>query len=179
VLTDRPEARFAPGLVLHPEGSDAPLTIATAAPVEDGPGWRVGFREVTDRGAAERLRDRYLETVVDRATELEPGQAFWHEVVGSAVIGAGGRALGTVADVYRAGEAEVYVVHGGPMGEFDVPAIRDIIRVFDPANGRIEVDEEALDLAAPAVDEPARTPRKRHRWSRHGKGQPPGASGAP
>ena len=43
VLTDRPEERFRPGIVLHREGSDAALTIASAEPVADGPGWRVRF----------------------------------------------------------------------------------------------------------------------------------------
>ena len=46
------EDRFVPGSVLHPEGSDRALTIASAAPVEDGPGWRLRFAEVADRTAA-------------------------------------------------------------------------------------------------------------------------------
>ena len=35
VLTDRPEARFATGAVLHVEGDSRPLTIIAAQPVED------------------------------------------------------------------------------------------------------------------------------------------------
>ena len=38
VLTDRPEDRFVVGTVLHREGDDRPLTIATAEAVADGPG---------------------------------------------------------------------------------------------------------------------------------------------
>ena len=164
--------------MLHPEGTTASLTILSAAPVEDGPGWRMRFREVPDRNAAERLRDRYLETVVDRAADLEPGAVFWHEVVGAEVVGLGGRSLGRVADVYRAGEAEVYVVRGGPAGEFDLPAIRDVIKDFAPGAGRIVVDEAVLDLDSAAVDQPPRRPdRRRPRWSRHGKGG--GVDGGP
>ena len=63
VLTDQPEARFAAGDVLHLEGDARPLTIVAAQAVEDGPGWRLRFREVPDRagrGAAARgvPRDR-------------------------------------------------------------------------------------------------------------------------
>ncbi|MDQ6795578.1 MAG: hypothetical protein M3067_12325 [Chloroflexota bacterium] len=60
-----------------------------------------------------------------------------------------GQPLGTVRDVYRAGGAEVFVVAGGPAGEFDVPAVRAFIRIFAPRRGEIVVDAEALDLPRP------------------------------
>jgi 16S rRNA processing protein RimM len=176
VLTDRPEERFAAGAVLHLEGDSRPLIVEAAQPIEDGPGWRLHFRDVPNRTAAEPLRDAYLEVEVDRASDLAPGAAYWHEVIGSAVKDSRGIVLGTVADVYRAGETEVYVVRGGPAGEFDVPAVHDIITTFAPERRELVVDEAVLDLAAPAVEAPASspapTPRRRPRWSRHGKGKP-------
>jgi 16S rRNA processing protein RimM len=182
VLTDHPEARFATGAVLHIEGDSRPLTVAWAKPVEDGPGWRLRFEEIPDRQRAEPLRDAYLEIAVDRATDLDPGAAYWHEVIGSTVRDSKGVALGTVADVYRAGESEVYVVRGGSAGELDVPAVRDVIKTFAPERGEIVVDEAVLDLGALPVetDGPApRAPRRRPRWSRHGKGGKPWAGDAP
>jgi 16S rRNA processing protein RimM len=183
VLTDQPEARFAAGRVLHVEGDARPLTVLAAQPVEDGPGWRVRFREIPDRAAAERLREAYLEIGVDRSVDLAKGAAYWHEVIGSTVKDSTGTVLGTVADVYRAGEAEVYVVRGGPAGEFDLPAIRDVITTFAPERGELVVDESVLDLAAPAIDAPVasapgRTARRRPRWSRHGKGGGASAGGS-
>jgi 16S rRNA processing protein RimM len=182
VLSDRPEARFATGAVLHLEGDARPLTIAAAEPVEDGPGWRLRFREIPDRAAAERLRERYLEIAVDRAADLEAGVAYWHEVIGSSVRDSRGTELGKVADVYRAGETEVYVVRGGPAGEFDVPAVRSIITTFAPERGELVVDEAVLDLDARPMDAPspraARPERRRPRWSRHGKGGQPSQSSA-
>lgn len=183
VLTDKPEARFATGNVLHVEGDARPLTIAAAQAVEDGPGWRLQFREVPDRQSSERLRDAYLEIGVDRSADLETGAAYWHEVIGSTVRDSTGGALGTVADVYRAGENEVYVVRGGPAGEFDMPAVRDVITSFAPDRREIVVDETVLDLGGAPVDGPgagpkaAPKPRKRHRWSRHGKGAKPEGDG--
>src|SRR6266576_2195352 len=88
--------------------------------------------------------------------------------------------LGTVVDVYRAGETEVYVVRGGPAGEFDVPAVRDVITTFAPERRELVVDEAVLDLAGPAAEAPhpkPAAPRRRSRWSRHGKGG--GAPGPP
>lgn len=179
MLTDRPELRFAAGAVLHLEGSEAPLTIASAAPVDDGPGWRMAFAEIRDRAAAERLRDQFLEVAVDRDAELQPGEAFWHEVIGAEVRARDGRVLGKVADVYRAGETEVYMVREGPDGEFDLAAVRDLITDFRPRDGVIVVDEDALDLASSPVEQPARKPRKRHRYSRHGKGRADAPTGGP
>jgi hypothetical protein len=88
------------------------------------------------------------------------------------VKGTDGNVLGTVADVYRAGEAEVYIVRGGPAGEFDLPAVRTVIRDFAPERGEIVIDEAVLDLAAPAVEQEPKRPRRRHRFSRHGKAAP-------
>jgi len=175
VLTDQPEVRFATGEVLHLEGDSRPLTILAAQPVEDGPGWRLRFREVPNRQSAERLREAYLEVEVDRQADLDTGVAYWHEVIGSTVRDSGGAELGKVADVYRAGESEVYVVRGGTAGEFDLPAVRDVITTFAPERGELIVDERVLDLAGPAVDAPVGSakPRRRPRWSRHGKGAGP------
>jgi 16S rRNA processing protein RimM len=183
VLTDRPEARFGAGAVLHTEADSRPLTIEAAQPVDDGPGWRLRFGEVRSRDAAERLREAYLEIEVDRDADLPEGAAYWHEVVGSTVRDSAGAVLGTVADVYRAGENEVYVVRGGPAGEFDMPAVRDVITDFAPDRREIVVDETVLDLGGAPVDQPAssaaaRKPRRRPRWSRHGKGPRPVDDGA-
>jgi 16S rRNA processing protein RimM len=146
-LTDRPDDRFVKGAVLHAEHSDDPLTITFSAPVADGPGWRLRFRELPDRTAVEALRGIYLEAVVQPDEGLARGEYYWHEVIGSAVTDVAGNALGTVRDVYRAGGAEVFVVSGGPRGDFDVPGVRAFIRIFAPRRGEIVVDADALGLA--------------------------------
>jgi 16S rRNA processing protein RimM len=157
ILTDHPELRYAPGSVLHREGSDEPLTVAWSSPIADGPGWRVRFDEVRARDAAESLKGVYLEAVVGPEAEPARGSYFWHEVIGTAVSGVDGAELGTVRDVYRSGGADVFVIDGGAYGEFDVPAVRDFVRVFAPRRGEIVIDAEALDLQLP---------------KRHGEGEP-------
>jgi 16S rRNA processing protein RimM len=167
VLTDDPEARFVPGAVLHREGDGRALTIASAEAVEDGPGWRIRFREVPNRDLADTLRGVYLEAVVRPDDALARGTYYWHEVVGVAVRGVDGAELGTVQDVYRVGENEVYVVAGGLFGTFDLPAVRAFIRIFAPRRGEIVVDAEGLDLRAPRSHEPdpdrPKAPRRRSR----------------
>jgi 16S rRNA processing protein RimM len=149
VLTDRPEARFVPGAVLFREGSDEPLTIASAEAVADGPGWRIRFREIASRETADTLRQTYLETPVRPDADLARGEVYWHEVVGVTVRGTDGVELGVVQDIYRVAENEVYIVGGGAYGTFDVPAVRAFIRIFAPRRGEIVVDAEALDLRPP------------------------------
>jgi 16S rRNA processing protein RimM len=167
VLTDRPEDRFAAGKVLFREGDDRPLTIAAAEAVADGPGWRIRFREIVSRDGADTLRGAYLESVVRPDEDLARGSYYWHEVIGSAVRGVDGAELGTVKDIYRIGETEVFVVDGGPYGSFDLPAVRAFIRIFAPRRGEIVVDADSLDLRLRRSREPdpdrPKAPRRRSR----------------
>jgi 16S rRNA processing protein RimM len=168
VLTDRPEVRFARGGRLFREGGDAQLTVADARPIPDGPGWWMRFRELVDRTAAESLRGAYLEADVPPADAPGRGEAYWHEVIGVPVRGLDGEELGSVADIYRVGENEVYVVRGGARGEFDLPAVRDFIRIFAPRRGEIVVDVDALELG------PVRPPRSQRPPRPRRGGSPPG-----
>jgi 16S rRNA processing protein RimM len=167
VLTDSPEQRFAPGRVLHREADDRALTIASAEAVADGPGWRLRFTEVGTRDAADSLRGVYLEAVVRPDEELARGEYYWHDVIGSAVRGIDGTELGTVRDVYRVGETDVFTVAGGPFGAFDLPAVRAFIRIFAPRRGEIVVDAASLDLRPSRSREPdpnrPKAPRRRTR----------------
>ena len=167
VLTDHPESRFVPGAVLRREGRTEHLTIAAAEAVADGPGWRLRFREIPDRDAADTLRGAYLEAEVVPELELGRGEYYWHEIIGCEVRGVDGTLLGTVRDVYRVAENEVFVVDGGPVAAFDLPGVRAFIRVFAPRRGEIVVDADTLDLrpARPKAADPERpkAPRRRRR----------------
>jgi 16S rRNA processing protein RimM len=180
LLTDHPEDRFVVGGVLHPEGSADALTIAEAAPVADGPGWWLRFRELPSREAAEALRDRYLEIEAPEE-EREPGRWFFHELVGLAVRSTAGEDLGTVSDIYRAGGAEVFVVRG-PRGELDVPGVRGIVTELAPEKGEMIVDLDALDMDARPVEDDDyvrprdRRPQKQPKGPR-GPAQPPKGTG--
>lgn len=169
------------GAALYREGTDEALTLVEAAPVADGPGWWLRFRELPDREAAEVLRDAYLE--IDAPDEpREEGRWLWHELLGLAVRSATGDDLGTVVDIYRAGGAEVFVVRG-PRGELDVPGVRGIVLDLAPDRGELIVDMDALALdARPVEDEGYVRPRdrrpKKQPKQRPGPGPGPGPAGA-
>ena len=151
VLSDEPE-RFAVGSVLFAEGDERPLTIAWSGRAKTG--LLVRFEELPVREAAEHLRGRYLEISAPRT--LPEGTYYWHQIDGLEVTTTEGAALGSVADVFRAGEAEVYVVRGGSLGEILVPAVSTVVVELDPQAGRLVVDPVALNL-------PAAPPRRRRR----------------
>jgi len=140
ILTDSGD-RFAPGNVVYPEGSDRRLTVVSAQ--RDGPGLLVRFDELPDRNAADELRDTYLEAPPG---DLPADTFYWHDIIGCRVEGDRGTPLGTVKDVFRVGESEVYVVEG-ESGELQIPSVRSVVKLLAPAERRIVVDEAALGLA--------------------------------
>ncbi len=142
ILSDDPR-RFARGRRLYLEGEAAPLTVSWSQ--VNPPGMLVRFREVDQREAAEALRERYLEVEVD-SDALPAGAFYWHEVEGTPVRTTEGELLGTVEEILRVGEGEVFIVRGGPRGEILIPAVSAVITELAPREGRIVVDREALGL---------------------------------
>jgi 16S rRNA processing protein RimM len=152
VLTDD-ERRFDPGSVLYREGAESRLTVVWRRDDAPGPGILVRFREVTSRSASESLLDAYLEAEAAPGA-LPEGTYYWHDVVGARVVTSDGEEIGSVEEVFRAGEAEVFAVRGGAYGEVLVPAVRSVVHELAPGEGRIVVDRDSLDLEPPAPRRP-------------------------
>jgi 16S rRNA processing protein RimM len=166
ILSDDPE-RFEVGSVLHPDGSDDPVTVSWSQ--ADGPGILVRFRERPTRESVEDLRDRYLEA--DVTEPLPADHVYWHELDDVPVVTTAGEELGRVVEVFRAGGAEVLVVSGGPRGEVLVPVVGSVVPEFSPRDGRIVVDADALDLDGGTAE---RKPRGRRTRRAHAAGMQPG-----
>src|SRR6266566_607840 len=104
IRTDDPGQRFASGCTLatQPEAL-GPLTVAGARPHAGG--LIVSFTGVSDRDAAQRLRGTWL--VIDSAdvpAPEDPDEFHDHQLIGLDVVTAGGRHVGTVADVRHHGQ---------------------------------------------------------------------------
>jgi 16S rRNA processing protein RimM len=100
---------------------------------------------VKDRPTADTLREKYLEVPTDRES-LPADTWYWHDIVGCAVTTDSGVELGTVREVFRVGESEVYVVVGD-RGETLVPAVAAVVTKLDPPNRQIVVNGAALGIA--------------------------------
>ena len=167
------------GTTLYIEGTARTLTIVESSAVADGPGWWLRFAETPSREAADALRNVYLE-IDAPVEEHEPGRWFFHELEGLAVRSTTGEALGTIAEIYRAGGAEVFVVRG-PRGEIDVPGVRGIVADLAPERGEMIVDMDVLDMDARPVDDEdyvrPRDRRPRKQAKPKGPAQPPKGTG--
>jgi 16S rRNA processing protein RimM len=174
VLSDDP-TRFEVGSVLLVDGDETPLTVDWVQ--ADGPGILVRFRERSTRASVEDLRDRYLEAHV--TGPLPDDHVYWHELEDVPVVTTSGEELGRVADVFRAGGAEVLVVRGGPRGEVLVPVVGAVIPDFSPRDRRIVVDPEALDLDGEASLRKPRGRRTRRAHAAEASSPTPPPSDAP
>jgi 16S rRNA processing protein RimM len=138
-LTDRPE-RLTPGSQLFLEGEERARAVR-----EVEPGGRlpvVLLEGIDSRDAAEALAGRYLEVA---RGDLPEGTYYWDQIVGLRVTDEAGTDLGTVAEVFRAGDNEVYRVTDASGAETLLPALRDVVLGIDLEAGtmlvRYEVEE--------------------------------------
>lgn len=155
ILSDDPN-RFDVGTTLFADGDDRALTIAWVQ--HSKPGVLLRLDQITTREAAEPMRGRYLEAVVQQP--LPAGRWYWHQIEGIEVSSLTGEHIGKVVEVMRVGDAEVYVVRGGPRGEILVPGVAAMVTELEPAEGRMTVDLAALGLPLePPQARPPRPPR--------------------
>ncbi|MDQ3880080.1 MAG: ribosome maturation factor RimM [Chloroflexota bacterium] len=140
-LSDRDD-RLVSGAPVFVDSEDEPRLIGTVEPAHGATRSIVLHLDgVADRAAAERLVGRYLE--VD-AAPLPDDTYYWHELIGITARDESGQIVGQVAEVFRAGENEVYRIVG-PGGETLVPALREVVRSLDVAGRamviRLDVEE--------------------------------------
>lgn len=102
----------------------------------------VAISGIETRDAAEALTGRYLEV---EPRELPEGSYYWHQLEGLHVVDESGAELGTLVEVFRVGENEVYRV-AGPVGETLLPALRDVVREIDLRRKRMVVHYETEDV---------------------------------
>lgn len=104
-------------------------------------GLLVRFNGVEDRDAARTLTG--LEVAVRRGDlpPLEPGEFYYHDVMGLPVRTRGGRDVGRVESV-MSGATDILVIRG-PAGEFLVPVVEGFVTEVGPT--QIVVADEALE----------------------------------
>lgn len=144
-LTDHPGSHFAPGVALFPALEEAqspapdhpPLEVETVRPYRKG--FLVKFKGWEDRTAAEELRGFYLLRPFDEIDDLEEGEVFYHELLGSEVHTVDGTFVGSVREVYQLKPAELLEVVG-PDGSKLIPFSKEVVVQVEREAGRVVID---------------------------------------
>jgi 16S rRNA processing protein RimM len=144
----RPEGPTAAGLeagdvveVVGRDGSVREMTVAERAGDAARPILR--FHEVTDRTAAEGLRNALLRVADDAVGgELDDGTYFVRDLIGCAVV-AGRRELGEVVEIHS-GPANDNLEVNGPGGRLLLPFTLDAVTRVSLTERRIEIRADLL-----------------------------------
>lgn len=134
-LTDNP-ARFFDMDTIRLYGSDgtlrSELTLLSVRFLDSKGIVVAGTKEVKDRSGAEALVGTTVEILPEERYPLEEG-AFWvDDLLGmTAVDHSTGDVLGTVSDVFPAGENDLYVVRDETGTDHFIPAVREFIAGVD------------------------------------------------
>ncbi|WP_459868543.1 ribosome maturation factor RimM [Endothiovibrio diazotrophicus] len=103
-----------------------------------GKGVVVRLESVEDRDAAARLIDAEIAVPRDQLPALEPGDYYWADLEGLAVVTTEGVGLGKVDHLFETGANDVLVVKGER--ERLIPYTDDAVVAVDLEAGCIEVD---------------------------------------
>ena len=105
------------------------------------------FEGVTDRNAAELLRNEMLYIDREHAVELDDDEEFICDLIGCEGVDTNGRKIGKLVDVVQPGGNDVYVFQG-PLGEVLVPALNRVVVSVDVENKHMLLDAVALSEVA-------------------------------
>jgi 16S rRNA processing protein RimM len=92
-----------------------------------------------DRDAAEARRGMLVQIPMEHAVPLEDDEYYLHQIIGLKVETADGLQLGKVVEVLETGADDVYIVRG-TRGEVLLPAVSEVVRRIDLAEGKMTVE---------------------------------------
>jgi 16S rRNA processing protein RimM len=142
VRTDEPELRLAPGAVLGTDPASAgPLTIETGR-VHSGR-LLLRFEGVTDRNAAEALRNTLLIAEVD-PEELPEGEDEYydHQLIDLDVVTEDGVEVGRITEISHLPSQDLFIVERPDGTEVMIPFVEEIVT-------EIDLEEQKAVIAPP------------------------------
>ena len=100
----------------------------------------VKCREVNNMNEAELLRGKKVFIRTEDLPELEEGEFYVADLLGSKVIDTAGAEIGELKDVISTGSNDVYVVAAAGGKELLVPALKQHVKEINPEERRIVVE---------------------------------------
>ena len=144
VLTDNPDHIFADGndlLIGDAKGGlgDDPEVVTIERARSFKRGLLVKFEDLQSREDVEDMAMRYLLVPADAVAPLEPGELFYHQLLGRAVVTTDGQTLGSVREVYETDASHLLEIVGDDGKVRLIPLVHEMVRELD-ADGPIEVE---------------------------------------
>ena len=129
-----------------PDPFMGPVTIEAVRPFKQG--WLVVLAGITTRTEAERITGRYLLRPFEEAPALDPGEVFYHQLLGMAVVTEAGDPVGTVVEVYDIDPADMLEVEAEDGRLHLVPFTQQVVRGVETDENRLVVrlPEGLMDL---------------------------------
>jgi len=136
VRTDNPEDRFAIGARVQTD-SHGELAI-TSHRVHNGI-LLLGFENIADRNAIEKLRDTllYCDVDIDAESEYEDDYHVL-QLIGCTAVLESGKEFGTVSDVINLPGQDLLAINT-PNGEVLIPFVHQLVPVVDVKNKKLTV----------------------------------------
>jgi 16S rRNA processing protein RimM len=153
LLTDRPDGVFSEGETVWLGdtegglGEDAiPLEVERARPFKRG--LLVGFQGYPDRNAVEPFAGRYLLRPRESLESPEPGEFYYHQLLGLRVETVDGVTIGRVREVFELDPTDMLDVVDDEGKSRLIPFAERLVRQVDMAGGRLLIEPPAglLDL---------------------------------
>jgi 16S rRNA processing protein RimM len=138
---DNPDSTvLVPGMRIMVEGSAGreEHRIVSVAPLGHG-ALRLTLTEIGDVNSSAALKGRVVTIDAADLPAAKPGEFYYFQALGCAVVTVDGRPLGTVAEIFHTGANDVMVVRDGAR-EILVPVIADVVRAIDLAARRVTID---------------------------------------
>ena len=114
--------------------------VIRISPYEGKNTFFVHLQGIDTREAGEAMKGAVISVEADERVELEEGEYWLDDIIGLTVKEAGtGTVLGEITEVIYTGSNDVYVVKTPEGAAKAIPAVEEVIKEVDPAEGTMTV----------------------------------------
>jgi len=137
--TDFPEERFKTGseLVIEHEKLDDRVVVHVESARIHKQTYLIKFKEFHDINEVEHFKGGLLKVSSKYLNELEPGEFYYHEIIGCKVVTDDGKELGVIREILSPGANDVWVVHQERGKPVLIPYIDDVVKHVDVKEKRV------------------------------------------
>lgn len=136
------EERFEPGNQLYfkaPNGeTEGPFYISAHRKHKNFD--LIKFEGLDNINDVERLKGGMLMISEEQQEELEAGEYYYHEIIGSSVFTLEGDEIGIVKEILSPGANDVWVIRRKGKKDLLIPYIESVVKKVDPVNKTISID---------------------------------------